>query len=207
MQVGKCIMFVAGQNQYASFSSVDLTQPLAVGGVSGVFFSFWFRFTGEDDENLVKIFSMKSTDGYELSVSKTDSTNNLLVELSGPSGFSTMKIVVLSGFMTGEWAHYVLTFTHTANTIAVFKNGVSAQSCIPGLSIEDSTCGASPAFAYPNYVFTTNYIARNQATTALYYAGYIDSFGIFPWVLSAQQITVLSSATTSMVNSSHQLKF
>jgi hypothetical protein len=202
MQAGKCIQFDGSSSQYASFSSTDFT-PAAITDIS---FSFWFKFTGSEIQATGKIFSMKSADNYDLSVGKTDEGNNLLVELFGPQGGTTesiRRIIVTAGFTANEAVNFVIVFKRSTNKIQVFRNGAAREAC-SGTSANNLVCVTEADFPFPSYVFTTNVFAKSQAGTVNYYSGFIDSFGIFPWALSTNQITALNSATTSTVSASIQ---
>jgi hypothetical protein len=194
MQVGKCAQFDASKSQYASFSSTNLAD------LNGASFSFWFKHTGSETAPTGKIFSMRSAAGYEFSFGKADSNNFALFEIQASPTTSPQKIVVLSGFKTDEAVHYVVVFKRLPNPqVEVFKNGVAVEAClVTGPNFDNLACRLAVATdSYPNDVFTTNYVARSHASTPQYYSGFIDSFSIFPWVLSSAQITALSSATTS----------
>jgi hypothetical protein len=148
--------------------------------------SFWYKFEGLDNNDLwPTVFSFLNADGdlvmFGQGYQNTVALLHAATRVDGQDVDGNLE--VQAGWALGTWVHYALVLYRSNGDAhrpsadwAIFKNGVKVAQ----------TVGPYP-WQGP---LKSNVIGRNIETGPSF-AGKIDSFNVFPYALTQQQITAL----------------
>jgi hypothetical protein len=165
-----------GTSQYISLPTMNFS-----GLAQGFTTNFWFKYeppnTGRRWQKIVDFGRGAGADNIVFS--QYSSTLDASIELW--NGNSKGYTLVSGGFPANTWIHYVWVVqkntSSSSSSWKIYQNGELVKT--------------ATSMKYPVTASTSNYIAKSHWAADSYYAGKVDSFGVFMWPLQQADATLL----------------
>ncbi len=179
LQDGRCT-WLSGNQQYLALEPLDFSSL-----PDGFSISFWFRHepVAGIDSSSTKVFDFGNGPAADNIVfGRNGSTADAILRIyASLSEYHTETI--RNGFVANTWVHYVWVVQRAGSLSnwTVYQNGVRVLQ-------------ASKRY-YPRAPTYLNYVGKSNWASEPYFAGKIDSFGVFQWPLQQAHAAILGPNT------------